>query len=192
MTKNQQLTALQGARAILDKSYCKWTNNDRKGGHCAQGAVMKQLGMGIGYSWANPGVRFLLLELMVTLGDSAMALHPELHGSMSPPNAPGAPDTYANRPYFFEVAPVVFINDFLGKEATLAVFDSAILELESELHATGELKIVDEIVTVRPAKPEITVMKFWPYMDEVVVHGLAGTALTGDKCADWFAPLSAY
>lgn len=170
MTIMEQITALKGARDILDKSYIKHRVNDGQGGVCAQGALIKQLN-------ANPAVlnpEFCLLhEILVR---NAKALHPELTGRI-----------YYNNSHFgtsFDVSPVVFINDYLGKEEILKVFDSAILELEivapEPPPAVEEPKVDLEPLVEEPLPTRepvaIVVMKEWPYMDTApMTFDLVGT-----------------
>lgn len=127
MTDQKFLTILTEARSVLAESYIKWYLQDSKGGHCAAGSVLHK---------ADDMPHYL--TVMDKLNAVAKQLHPELTGQSAPRKDPlGIYNPLAGAVQFsrdyFDSHPVVYVNNHLGKEAVLAVFDAAILDVELKL-----------------------------------------------------------
>ena len=135
MSLKSDLEILREARALLEKSYVRWTVDDDHGGHCALGCFNIASGLYVG--------TFPSTDAWRIIEDSAKRLHPELVGKWRPRNIQSTYDE-------FDEAPAVFVNNQLGKEAILEVFNDAILHLEmSEMLATIEsehAKIAEELL----------------------------------------------
>ncbi len=111
---HDELTTLKRAREILAETYCAWWSDHPDGvRHCAGGAVD-----------AAGGNAYRSLSY---LAQTARAIRPELHGKT------GKRLENGNWCDNFDMNPVVFINNQLGKAAILQVFDAAILEAEIRL-----------------------------------------------------------
>jgi hypothetical protein len=96
------LEVLKNARAILATNYCKWTNDDRHGNHCAMGALQV----------ASGGIA--TLDVIFLVDASSERLHPELKGKVS-----------RRLNFDFTIGQLVD-----GQQAILDVFDDAIATLE--------------------------------------------------------------
>ena len=121
VTDTQLLDVLKRSRDILDANYVKWFMSDGSGGHCARGSVLAAMGIHI---FLEPwDAAFPCLDV---LDQHAKALHPELVGHIAEREF----GMWLDR---FDEYPLPYINNQLGKAATLAVFDSAILEVELRL-----------------------------------------------------------
>ncbi len=116
---HEQLSVLKRAREILEETYCAWWTTHPDGvHHCAMGAVERASETSY---WEAPPDIWPALDL------TSWALHPELRGRLGIRLENG---THCDN---FEHAPTVFVNNQLGKEAILQVFDTAILEAEIRL-----------------------------------------------------------
>ncbi len=115
----ETLDILKRARAILDVSYIRFQQTDYKGGHCSLGAISVARGVDATGGWEAEAV---------ALSETARALHPELRGKISQ----RVPDYWLD---IFDDCPIVFVNNHLGKEETLRVWDVTIAELELRLAA---------------------------------------------------------
>jgi hypothetical protein len=114
------LGVLQHARAILATNYCKWTNDDGHGNHCASGAIRV----------ASSHV-FYCLDILAITNDSAIRLHPELKGAGSRRlNLVNGELLDIGLTDWFDDCPTVYVNNQLGQQAILEVFDDAIANLE--------------------------------------------------------------
>jgi hypothetical protein len=114
------LEILREARALLAEHYVKWARSTSDGGHCALGCL--DMASGVEDAWTYP-------EQAHMLDAAARRMHPELaHPRAECPHfiGSGLTSVYDD----FENSPIVFINDHLGKDAALAVFDDAILHEE--------------------------------------------------------------
>ncbi len=100
------------AREMLANCWVPWTTNDGRGGHCQIGCLIRAFYWRPGYETASRAVR-----------EAALRLHRDLAGARRPRPDCGCPDD-------FNSDPAVFVNNQLGKEAILAVYDEAILQLE--------------------------------------------------------------
>ncbi len=105
------LDAIRAARDLLDQTYVKWIGDDGKGGHCAVGCLIATNGA---------------LHHHPFLNDLAREMYPEHTGKRMPRAFGGYPDV-------FDQSPLVYVNNQLGKEATLALFDRRIADLEAKL-----------------------------------------------------------
>lgn len=118
MSIENTLKILRDARALLAEHYVPWTTDDGRGGHCQLGCLWEA------WSW-NPCLK-QFTEPNGCVERAARALHPELAGcSMERSDGLG-------RECFdhFDQFPAVYVNNQLGKEAILRVYDAAILDLE--------------------------------------------------------------
>lgn len=136
MNDTQILEQLRAARALLDKSYVKWTRNDGRGGHCAYGVLDLCTGVE-----CRENVAFQMAEVILTR--NAIALHPELVGACAPRG-----DELAWVEHF-DMWPLAYVNNQTDKATTLAVFDAAILELEIKLASPSEAAETVAEVAVR-------------------------------------------
>ncbi len=132
MTRKEEIEHLQAARNLLDQSYCKWTWDDGKGGHCAVGCLImtdNERLAGMGWSF-----------LKNLLDEEAEILHPELKDAVR--ERPGGMYDC------FNTSPTVYVNNQLGKETTLQLFDAVILALEiaeeSETYPQGGGSQIEE------------------------------------------------
>jgi hypothetical protein len=116
------LSTLKRARVILGRSYIPFLQFDGNGGHCALGAISE-----VKYGRDTRMSEFE--DEALALSETAKALHPEFIGTYI---------RYSGSIFSFNIAPIVFINNYLGKEATLRVFDVTIAELELRLTAASE------------------------------------------------------
>lgn len=117
MNKQEMLEKLTAARAILAEHWIPWKTSDFNGGHCHLGCV--GIAFGGGYqNWIDfPAV-------VIILDEAAKRLHPELMGEQRRrEGCRGLMD-------HFHKTPAVFVNNHLGKEAVLAVYDDVIAALE--------------------------------------------------------------
>lgn len=120
------LEILRESRDLLDKSYVKWISDDGHGGHCALGAI------GAVLDRAHYQTHLTFFNLLDT---TATILHPELLGETRERlDGCGIDD--------FNVSPTVFLNNHVGKEAALAVFDAAILDEELKEATAVEKELV--------------------------------------------------
>ncbi len=126
MNKDERiLTTLRNARALLDKTYIKWITWDYSGGHCALGALTRSGGA---------------TNEVYALNNAAVALYPQFLGAKGKRPAPYNRFSKVDK---FNDHPIVYLNNHVGKEATLAVFDAAILDLELKLAPVVE-PVVEE------------------------------------------------
>jgi hypothetical protein len=117
MIKSEALSVIRKARKILDRSYVKWTVDNDKGGHCQLGAFSLASGLS--------SLQALDSTIYAHVDAAAVRLHPELAGSIFK-----RADPWGGKDYF-DRFPAVFINNHLGKEAILAVYDDVIAQLET-------------------------------------------------------------
>lgn len=111
---------MKEVRDLLATCWIPWKTDDERGGHCQLGAfqkVSKQRGMV--FCRQSPEVDFIEA--------TAHRLHPELWGcSAERMDFWGGNDS-------FNTSPAVYINNHLGKDAILAVYDAAIQDLKNQL-----------------------------------------------------------
>lgn len=107
MKKAEQLEKLMAVREMLSRVWIPWATSDGRGGHCQLGCLMRL------DAW----------DLCGLIDAAALRLHPDLKGATYV--RPGCTHEYE-----FESAPAIFVNNSLGKEAILAVYDDAIAQLE--------------------------------------------------------------
>lgn len=136
---------LRDARAILDKGYIPFVQDNHAGGYCAAGAIAKAV-----FGTAEPTISQLqdLLPccwccdewhvLLERLNSAARHMYPKLKGAELPRPSGGYDQ--------FNRMPIVFVNNHLGKEAVLACFDEAITRLE--------LNVLYREESGRPPEPE--------------------------------------
>ncbi len=123
----EALSIIKSARGILDKTYVQWYQDNGKGGHCAVGSVANARGLNMTGS-KDPAVQIL--------SETAKALYPELRGK----TASRLSFTFTlcgglcSTDYFDE-CPILYVNNHLGKEETLRIFDLTIAELELRVAA---------------------------------------------------------
>lgn len=112
-----ELDALKLAREILDRTYIKWTTNDGKGGHCALGALIE----------ANASYGGTYSALMNFLADIALTQKQfsKYQGKSGRRKDGGGDDE-------FNAAPIVYLNNQVGKVAVLKLFDAGIKQLQKE------------------------------------------------------------
>lgn len=122
------LEILQSARNLLKDHYIPWYQY-KDGGYCAVGAILH----------FDRGQFYQIVDLTNSV---ATKLHPELRGCIKPrlDNSCGVAD-------HFDSNPTVFVNNQLGKEAILEVFDKAIETLEAELVPAVEEPVVINLKT---------------------------------------------
>jgi hypothetical protein len=129
LTLELQLNMLQAARDLLAATYIQWVSHTPDGRHCAVG-VLDVLGL---YNSRCP--------VFQRLEATARSLYPEYEGASAwravREESKGPEEGPLFKDYFLR-DPLVYVNNHLGKEATLAVFDSAILELEIQLAQKNE------------------------------------------------------
>ncbi len=122
----ETLSIIKSARGILDKTYVQWFQDDGKGGHCALGSVANAKRLAL-VGCDDPAVEIL--------SETADALHPELQGkSASRPVSDLCRHLPCGRDRFDD-CPILYVNNHLGKEETLRVFDLTIAELELRVAA---------------------------------------------------------
>ncbi len=127
---HETLDILKRARAILEANYIRWAVSNGAGGYCAIGA----LGVA-GHS--NPWHFDRSEPEYVAICEAATALHPELAGAVR-----DRPDGASDR---FDDCPIIFVNNHLGKESTLRVWDVTIAELELRLAAAEQQESPAEV-----------------------------------------------
>jgi hypothetical protein len=114
--RDKLIENLKEARALLEKCWIPWSLRDGKGGHCHLGVCQRITDV------LSIQGRREYVEMVETIDDASVRLHPELKGQVSP------------RPYYgndaFNCTPAVYINNQLGKEAILDVYDDEIARLE--------------------------------------------------------------
>lgn len=103
---------------ILRGSYTQWFQNTLDGKHCSLGAIGWAKDQGYSSS-ADQEVRIL--------SETALALHPELQG-LEACRITGGYD-------IFNECPILYVNNHLGKEETLRMWELTIAELELRLAA---------------------------------------------------------
>lgn len=116
--KKTLLGLLTRTRDLLAEHFCKWEADGPNGTHCAMGAI-REVGGGV------DSQRYIALKDASEV--SARELHPKLTGAHWPRRDGQRRDDY------FDLFPLVFINNHLGKKPTLAVFDHAIARLKSSV-----------------------------------------------------------
>ncbi len=121
------LDTLKRARAILAVSYIRFRQSNYQGGHCSLGAIAAANG----WELAPASIPEALL-----LSETASALHPEFRNTVTDRN-----DGYMD---IFNDCPIVFVNNHLGKEETLRVWDVTIAELELRLAAVEGAPVAKE------------------------------------------------
>ncbi len=113
------------AREMLANCWVPWSTDDGEGGHCQIGCLIRAFNWGTGYATASRAVR-----------EAAFRLHQDLAGARRPRPDCSCPDD-------FNSDPAIFVNNQLGKEAILAVYDEAILQLEVAALREEEANRVD-------------------------------------------------
>lgn len=126
------LEGIKKARAILADHYVPWITDDGKGGHCAAGALSVAFDKEIYGKVPYPA------QTVIT--ETARALHPELAGMV----ARRPSDSSFVGHDSFDEWPFVYVNNHLGKEAILRVFDVAILEAELARQAEKPENAIEE------------------------------------------------
>lgn len=125
MTSRDMLSAIAMARVILDERYIKWCSDNGHGGHCHMGC----LNLVFGALVENTESTSFFMDSV------AREMHQDLFGAEKP-RLYGGLDK-------FDVWPCVFINNHLGKEAILEVYDEAMLRLELEILCEEVARTVD-------------------------------------------------
>ena len=137
------LEVLNKARAILATNYCKWVTDDGRGHHCASGAIS--------VAASGRAAAAEMNSIRETIRASAIRLHPELAGACRPRlNMRGTDFVDMGFHDRFELDPMIFVNNQLGQQAILEVFDDAIQNLELS-------KLCAEVESTHPdldVKPE--------------------------------------
>lgn len=145
MTKKQILETIKSARVWLAKHYVPWTREDANGDGCQLGALHHAMG--------RPTCRYeanLIVDRFEKdhIAPVARRMHPELTGQKRP-RLPGGFYTLDD----FEYSPAVFVNNQLGKEAILAVYEEAIAQYEvaalcDEVQQASEVQAEELLVAV--------------------------------------------
>lgn len=145
MTTSKMLTIIREARQLLSERWIPWVAGDGKGGHCHVGCLWVAAGVqALGFNSLRHRPRYIIPEGDLSeeppgyvdiaedlseeprryVDDVARDLHPELIGCRAARTRPfGTSDD-------FDRTPGLFVNNHLGKEAILAVYDEAIARLE--------------------------------------------------------------
>ncbi len=116
------LSNLKKARTLLEATYCQWLQNTVDGKHCSLGAIgnIKR------YSSYRDQLLFSYIRHVdpeaLALSETAISIHPELVGCIAV-----RLDTTREA---FDYSPIVYVNNHLGKEETLRIWDLTIAELE--------------------------------------------------------------
>ncbi len=121
----EMLDVITKARGLLDKGYIKWRMCDGKGNYCASGAVA--MCSGAKHEPRTKTVRFtsghgMWMAAMTYVDGLARQMYPDLKGKVAARQDSVALD-------YFNVTPMVYLNNQVGKEAVLEVFDEAIRRL---------------------------------------------------------------
>ena len=134
MTIVEKIERLKEARTVLDRTYVKWYQDNGAGGHCAIGSVgyvaQKRLTT---RNNTDPEI-IAAREVVELLNVMARILYPQYSGRVEKRAIP----TIEYGDDSFNIGPVVFLNNHVGKEAVLAVFDATILDLEIREEAKKE------------------------------------------------------
>lgn len=136
MDKAELLSIIRQARALLAERWIPWMTGDGKGGHChvgCLGVVTGEMPLGGDVFSMRINVSFLDGSAFMVACDAidkiARELHPELEDAVG-----ARPDlAYMCSTERFGQNPGVFVNNQLGKEAILRVYDEAISRLELEV-----------------------------------------------------------
>lgn len=137
------MAPLKKARWILNNFFCKWTVEDRMGNHCAIGAVSMAV-----FGHPHAFMRAPASDYLELLDGCAERLHPELK------HARGRRSDSDTVPDLFDLNPLVYVNNQLGREAALAVFDEALLMVElGALYKEQSGKPPDPEPTPKPKEP---------------------------------------
>ena len=115
---HDELGILKAARDIISNHWCADRTHDGNGNHCATGAILVAKGM-------DPATSCVSMSSpeIVSVNDAARRLHPELRGL-------SAIHRRNYEKYGFDRYPAIFVNNELGQQAILEVFDDAIATLE--------------------------------------------------------------
>lgn len=138
MTIRQRLTKLHEARTCLAAGFCRYYGRDEIGNHCGVGALAEVLGMydtfGLrpSYNGTAAGTEEEFITLMTILNHTAWDLYPELKGAEAVrPNL-----TTSGLPFdCFDTFPLVYLNNVLGRNAVLEIYDTTISRLARTLPA---------------------------------------------------------
>lgn len=147
MTIREKLTKLHEARTCLAAGFCKYYGRDADGNHCGVGALAEVFGMydvyGLrpSYNGTPIGTENEFQGLMKVLEETARSLYPELKGAEAiRPNLTVRGDPFDS----FDNCPLVYLNNVLGREAVLEVYDTAIARLARTLAPTAPVPALEE------------------------------------------------
>ncbi len=137
MTKQQTLLMLESARDLLAASYIPWSLDNGRGGHCQAGCLSLVVRKAVPESssyWVSFNSAYLLLEV------AARRLHPEAAGASA--HRPGGGLDY------FDFSPPIYVNNHMGKDSILEVYDVAIADLAVEVLCEEESAKTPELEEV--------------------------------------------
>lgn len=134
---------LRAMRDMLAVCYVPWTTDDQKGGHCAAGVIQKVVN---GCYTPEFHIFFGLLN------GAAQRCHPALKGvAVERP----AEFQFIGKADMFDLSPAIYVNNHLGKDAILAVFDDAIhfeelkllnAEVSASIKAAPDTEIAEPVM----------------------------------------------
>ncbi len=136
MKIEEQIELLQQARDLLRETYVPWTSDDKKGGHCHIGCLIAV------YAKVNNVMPWVLSGvggLDKVVDDVARRMYPDLTGARALRKVKSKHGTVHD---FFDIWPAVYVNNQLGKEAILGVYDEAIRSLKEDLRISEEMKAI--------------------------------------------------
>lgn len=121
MTKQECLSTFYAARKLLAERYCKWTiydvTSDRQ---CQLGCIHSCFGTAFPQH---------VMDAAKLVNESARRMYPDLDGIEVERRQSGI-ETPTGLFDSFDKSPAVFVNNHLGKDAILAVYDDVIAALE--------------------------------------------------------------
>lgn len=132
MNKAEILTIIRKARELLAERWIPWRLGDASGGHCQAGCIWVALGI-MECEFGGPAIYISAKSyenyraVQDFIDATARDLHPELVGCIRPRCGQF---WRVHLDDSFDRYPAVFVNNQLGKEAILAVYDEAISRLE--------------------------------------------------------------
>lgn len=144
LTDSQKLTVLEKTREMLSWAYIPWKKWDSLGGYCQLGcyektckdlAAEKVVIRYVPYvpTWAEGSA-------MKEIEQAAICLHPQLVGAFAVRLDGAGQDD-------FNDAPAVYVNNHLGKEAILRVYDEAIRVVRERIEDSQSAAAVTELCT---------------------------------------------
>jgi hypothetical protein len=120
MTNEKLAAFLQEVRDLLAVAWIPWKMFDFNGGHCQYGCALAVL--------EKTDILFDFAGAMDYVDRTAQLLHPELRGAV----AKRDDSRFAKDK--FNSTPAVYVNNHLGKDAILAVYDAAIASLRAPVN----------------------------------------------------------